>query len=319
MANRFNPLLELSESVKHKASTVPRPRSRAVLELSPSTSLTPTTAKMSERPSMDDFNELKALILAGQSKVAAGQAEIKSDISAAVETIRSELTPMIEKNSADISRIEDQVSSIINPTLQYLKIRDNEIAQRDRNPACRIFGLRLPEDCSTNSIATKRFLYNVLFSPMLDKAAAAGEINSAPDEFLSVLGVAHILPVNVKPKKTIPGQKPFEPPIPTILCKFSSVGWKKLCFQFKRGIVDSLNTQNKSEIRIFDDLTSTNLTCMKRIKEIKGFTSFFRDGAVRIKVVSEGDGDQPQEKNRRVWNPFGVTIDEMTKSIKLPE
>ena len=204
------------------------------------------------------------------------------------------------------------------PILLYLKIRDNEVAQRDRNPGSRIFGLRLPEDCTSNSIATKRYLYNVLFSPMLDKAAAAGEIKSVPEEFLSVLAVAHILPVS-KPKVTIPGEKPAESPIASIICKFTSIGWKKLCFQFKRGVIDSLNTQNKTEIRIFDDVTSTNLSCMNRIKEIKGLKSFFRDGAVRFKKVTEGEGDRSQEKNRRVWNPFGITIDEMTKSVKLPD
>ena len=53
---------------------------------------------------------------------------------------------MIEKTSADISRIEDQVSSTMNPTLLYLKVRDNEVAQRDYNPACRIFVLHLSEE-----------------------------------------------------------------------------------------------------------------------------------------------------------------------------
>ena len=76
--------------------------------------------------SMDDFNELK-----------------EAKISAAVEKIRSELTPMKEKTSCDISRIEDQVSSTMNPTLLYLKVKDNKVAQPDYNPACRIF-------CSTS-------------------------------------------------------------------------------------------------------------------------------------------------------------------------
>lgn len=260
----------------------------------------------------DEFEELKCLITSGNKNLDSKIDLLRGEISSAVESIREELSPRIEENALNIQCVKRKVDTI-SPCVTYLMVRDNEVHQRDRNPNCRILGLAVPDDISKYALPTQKYIFDQLFGPMLDKAASDGHINSTPENYLSVVSYAHILPqYNSKPRHSIPGGPRVESTIPTILCKLEGRGWKKLCFMYKKGVIDSLNKLNGTEIRIFDDITKPNLDCMSKINKMPGYKAYFRDGYVRFNCESEST------VQKRVNNPYGRTLDEMCKQLYPP-
>ena len=212
----------------------------------------------------------------------------------------------------------------------YLKNRDNNIEQRDRDPGQRIDNFPVPENISPLELQDK--IYNDLYKPMFIQAAKDGilpkrevlnldQLDDKGEPTITTTTVDLPLPGEViEYCHTLSGGRPANLPVgaqprraartPTIIVKLRGRNTKEIITKYKKaGLVNfNKNKAKKDSVFINDDLTKTNLFCLNKLKRSEGVCdAFFLGGKVRFSLKSN------PSKNHTVLNAFGNDLEQLTR------
>jgi hypothetical protein len=238
---------------------------------------------------------------------------------------REQVQSFIDQQAYVTNELRSEVST--------LKIRDNIVEQRDREPGQRIGNFHVPQNISPLELTNK--LYNELYRPMFVQAAVDGylpsretvnvgerDVNGEPVitksrvvdlpvpteviEYCHTLsgGRPHNLPVGAQPRR---GAR-----TPMLIVKLKGRNIKEIVNRYKKDSLAkynrSKNLSDKESVFIVDDLTKTNLNCLNNLKvtdEVE--EAFVLGGKIRFSLKTD-----PLKKHI-VHNPFGRNLKELTQ------
>lgn len=218
------------------------------------------------------------------------------------------LSEIIKSNQSQIEVLSAECES-----LQYkctnLSIRSNEAEQRERNRGMRIINFKVPDEIQRDSILTQRYVYDKILHSIFEKAVADNLIDNIP-QVNHILEYGHILPLKPIAIELPPGHpRSKAPEIKPVIIKFLSRNFKEICCRYKKVVLDDLNAANGTQIRMYDDLTRVNSSCIRRLKSdpsINKDSVHALMGRIRYKLK-----DEPT-----VWkyvvNPLSVDVAEMS-------
>ena len=174
-------------------------------------------------------------------------------------------------------------------SLKSLILTANSHQQRDRDKSIRIFNLVLPSPISAWSTAI--LVYDQLVSPALKLALAAGEISALPPVSCCI-EMAHPLPTR--------GDRL------AVIVKFCSRNIKNLFHRFKRGPSSDYSERHNISLKIYDDMTAINLSCLHELyntAEVDSAWAF--NGKVKCSTTEDPN------KALTILNPLGSNLREM--------
>jgi len=146
--------------------------------------------------------------------------------------------------------------------------------------------------------STALLVYDQLVAPALKLALAAGEISALPPVSCCI-EMAHPLPTR--------GDRL------AVIVKFCSRNLKNLFHRFKRGPSSDYKDRNKISLKIYDDMTAINLSCLHELyntAEVDSAWAF--NGKVKCSL-----SDDPN-KALTVLNPLGSNLREMLSAPPPP-
>ena len=159
-------------------------------------------------------------------------------------------------------KVQDNHVAQVTKSNNYLRLRDNEVEQRDRDPGWRIFEYKIPDKIRPVELANK--IYDDLLEPMFIKAAEDGllrprkvvkVVNEVGDNGemtrrtvveekevelplpLEVIEFCHVLPGGGNHEPNLPVGSPppaREPRIPSVIVKSTSRNFKSILHKYKK-------------------------------------------------------------------------------------
>lgn len=226
---------------------------------------------------------------------------------------------------------QDVVNKEVRSDVLTLKIRDNIVETRDREPGERIYNYEVPQNISPLELTNK--LYNDLYKDMFVQAAKDGYLparetinmdvrdeNGEPvitkskvfDLPLPTDVIEYCHTLGGRPANLPPGVQPRRGARTQLIVKLKGRNVKEIVHRYKKQSLANYNkSKNLSEqnsVYITDDLTKTNLNCLNKLKKTDMVEeAFVLGGKIRFSLKSD------PLRTHIVHNPFATNLYELTQ------
>ena len=218
-----------------------------------------------------------------------------------------------------------------------LRIRDNVVQQRDRDPSFIISNFSVPDKITPVELSKK--LHNDLFKPMFIEAAKQGmlpvketvhldELDDGGEPVvrasrevelpgpLDLIEYCHVLPggdtKGRRPENMPPGVEPRRSArIQPLIVKIRSRNFKSIIHKFKKNTIEKYNRDKQlnefDQVFMVDDITKVNRFCLNKLKKTDEVEeAFWLGGKIRFRLKNKPN------KTFIVHNPYAPNLEQLT-------